>query len=666
MAVELSALPPEILDLILGNKAISYASILLWKCGDKVLNRKIALGVTFMHLEDEHRGTSSRWPKMLVSLSKLRYLSIRHGSYLMATTKDLSEQLQQLSPSLETLELHSDDASGGILNHAPDWSLSNLESFITTEYSLGTSRLINFAALFPRLTTLKLDCYLEAVDLPGLPPTLTRLQMPNYQHNGMQKPCLSLLPRSLEVWEVDRLSVTQTFDPTIASDQALNEDWKNLPPSLTDIRNIVMLNPRMLGELLPESVKTVHATADWHWRFSTAPLPECLEEVSLQALHETTFLENGTTWAGALPSRLKTLEIDEFVEFTVPIIKALPRTLETICGSMLRCDWEEMQTAVRGSKEEENKSVSRTSSAPSADIWPPTLTDLQIETLPPDVNLLPPLLKALTIPKFDCNKMPLVTRIPLKITQLELAMVSQNVAYSDLVQLSAFRNLQTLLVDWDRLTIPVTLEAPPAPQLGSRMTDLSVSSWRWSWFAALPRTLVLFRCDFLFGQLNPTEAATTDIFQSLPSGLENLTLSDTKDAMPPTFAPTSFSTLPRLRSLATGSKMPFPSGILRTLSRRLISLYLYLKTFAAEDAPFLPPLLQSGWLGLEFDYNHPSLAEHWPITFIPGTSDAKWLGLKASLIGRQLEAQAISFQYPDPRVVSALNRSLMPADGSSE
>ena len=102
---ELWRLPPELLGLVLDFHDVSSQVILLWKCGNRRLNINLASGVTFVALKDERWTSTSRYPKMLSSLVKLRHLSIQRGEGPLMPVKELSIELQKLSGTLKTLRI---------------------------------------------------------------------------------------------------------------------------------------------------------------------------------------------------------------------------------------------------------------------------------------------------------------------------------------------------------------------------------------------------------------------------------------------------------------------------------------------------------------------------------------------------------------------------------
>ena len=146
----LSQLPGDILAHLIHISDLSPAVIALWKTGNSILNSKLAKSITHVSLKDEIWSSTSRWPTCLSKLQNLRHLSInRSNSYLMSSSAQLSAEIRQLSPKLQLLRLHSEDAPKAFFNYAAD------DTIINTLYSKGSSRLFDMQAAFPTLETLE-------------------------------------------------------------------------------------------------------------------------------------------------------------------------------------------------------------------------------------------------------------------------------------------------------------------------------------------------------------------------------------------------------------------------------------------------------------------------------------------------------------------------------
>lgn len=152
----LASMPSEFLSLLLSGSC-SHLALMLWKCGDTVLNTKLAHSVLEIDLKDKMWTSTSRYPKLLSSFTKLRYLSInRNGAPLMASSKDLSVELQKLPPTLLTLKIAGREAEEAFYNHAPEWTREN-PAYVTVNYELGPSQLIDLQRIFPKLNTLEIS-----------------------------------------------------------------------------------------------------------------------------------------------------------------------------------------------------------------------------------------------------------------------------------------------------------------------------------------------------------------------------------------------------------------------------------------------------------------------------------------------------------------------------
>ena len=219
----LTELPSEVLAFVVSGDNPSYLLLLLWKCGNGLLNRKLAAGVERVQLKDRRLASKSRYPKMLSSLLNLRYLSLDRGLWSLTSSEDdLRRELRKLHASkLEKLKLSSAEAPGLFLQLEGTGASS---TYVTTIYNRGESRLLDLSSWFPRLSSLKLTNYKKVgfrvaepstasyqafhahkvhriliSDLPGLPDTLTSLTIPELMDlSNASLPFMSLLPRHLK------------------------------------------------------------------------------------------------------------------------------------------------------------------------------------------------------------------------------------------------------------------------------------------------------------------------------------------------------------------------------------------------------------------------------------------------------------------------------------
>ena len=293
----------------------------LWKCGNRRLNSKLADGVTKIELRDVKWASQSRWPKMLLSLPKLVDLSIDRGSgALMPSASHLSEQLQQLPRRLKRLVLKSLESPKALLHHTLE-SSDSAPTYLTRHFDTGDSRMIDFPCLEDLEVRGRGD--LDAHDWSGLPPSLTRLSISQYNLgsiNGLQRLPRGLLELETVLWGegngIDAEGAAGNIHPAIphgngvaggnaplhgvAAARAPQEDPRrrkiiedllNLPPSLTSLSHLPSspLSSVDLWKLIPRSVTRIggNSIATWnvYWnaRLIMQALPNSQSKSSLKS-----------------------------------------------------------------------------------------------------------------------------------------------------------------------------------------------------------------------------------------------------------------------------------------------------------------------------------------------------------------------------------------------
>lgn len=113
--------PSEILGLILNGSQFSYLILRLWKTGNRLLQEKLASGVTDVCLRTVS-ALPSKYPLMLSKLRFLRHLSLASHSYIFEDPRQWQVELKKLPQTLETLKISSEDAISSLLNLSPRWS----------------------------------------------------------------------------------------------------------------------------------------------------------------------------------------------------------------------------------------------------------------------------------------------------------------------------------------------------------------------------------------------------------------------------------------------------------------------------------------------------------------------------------------------------------------
>lgn len=323
MNLLISDLPREILAYILELSDSSYLVIDLWKTGDPKLQHKLSTCITKLDIRDTNPLSTSRWPKLISSLSKLQSLYIdRRHSWIMDSAAHLSREMQLLPPSLTSISLFSEDASTVLIE------LSRAGNAFQCG-SIGTS-VMGLSSLLPSLQTLKIGCDEDKtvvhVNLAGLPQTLTCLHLPSNLVRGNS----SAFPQGLT--ELDQEPEGISWDGKLPLPPGLSSlrignlgvydpmaRWLlNLPQSLTALRlpcqddqvvlplSAIALLPRNLNELEMETSVDNDAT------YSSSDQPQQvswpISLTSLALIYDSCCF--GSHVLATLPPQLTHLSID--------------------------------------------------------------------------------------------------------------------------------------------------------------------------------------------------------------------------------------------------------------------------------------------------------------------------------------------------------------------
>ena len=307
----LAQFPREILAHILLGPHCSFLSIVLWKCGDRLLQEKLSQCITSIDLKDETQVPLSRWPDCLSRFVNLRNLSIvLSNGYLACSPSDLQDSMLSLSPKLEELVIISRDK---ILA------------------SPGNSVICSTSTSFESL--LKLDIPILALE------SLTNKHHPFYQ----------LLTRNIR-----DLSLFDLPASCYLESSSSQHDWISLnlveswPPNLEILRNHPVIFNHLLKNL-PTSLKTIESIFldsdidGFHQYMPTKLELESVEwtlELSLMVPHTVTdliFLQIGDCgdvhWSQTMPKSLTSLA-SSLIPFELNglAFRHLPRTLTKIDG----------------------------------------------------------------------------------------------------------------------------------------------------------------------------------------------------------------------------------------------------------------------------------------------------------------------------------------------
>ena len=640
MAFCLSSFPPELIGHTLNTEDGSFLIVRLWLCGDRRLNAKLVNCMTCVSL-------ASNWslqfglPSVLFNLGSLRSLTLKSKGRLMKRPMDWASVLQRLPESLTSLAIESLDCVKSLLNYAPQWS-PNLPLVVTTLYTRGLSQYINLECRFPQLVSLKLSKSILAIDLPGLPPTLTYLSARISQLESGIKPILSVLPRSL-----------RHLKATLESPKSPMEiqDWFDAPPLLESIRTIDVPLPE--GDVdyswIPRSLKSFRFQGPSKFPISISPksmstLPPFLEKLTVSATEETMLPEDSSAGRlSYLPMCLTSLHLQLNFEargigFSERELRTLPRTLRKLYLDTDRIDFESI--ALLGP----SRSL----------IWPPKLTvlNMAVPMLISHLELLPSSIRTLVFnvrpdPPSVRYTAPIVIKsstLPAALTDLHLVILNGDVEFKGKIPpgithlgvLNYSRVPQTLCYETVRSSLPPVLtnlqaNLSPASSIQDMsialryLTRLSTAFFRAKHFSLLSTSITslsIVLLDF---------APKSELGLELPSSLTDLKISSCPHHE--TLGYISLRHLTRLKHLELPSQLSLRSIMMRHLPASLIYLKMRLEAIEEEDVPFMPPLLEDA----DIFWGSPILlisnfGQHWPLALtrgLPRHAEAKFMERRA-------------------------------------
>lgn len=663
-------LPVDILVTILSYKDFSHHVITLWKCGDRLLNDKMAKYVTSVDLVDDSWNSTSRWPKCLSQLYNLRSLSISRLDGLLMGAPALSQELRLLSPKLKCLKLVSNDAVDSFKNYAQDGV-----SLIETQYPRGASTLFDLSKYFPELETLSVECQREGFgtcsfsseDYNALPDTITMLNNSGDTTPTFTSP-LSRLPPNLKVFNF--------WIPEFS-------EYSELPRNLIEIgRGQIDSAEEMLG--LPRSLVLSRLSTHWDYDISKA-VPPNLVRFTIAAIDLSSFYAHRMHWAEALPKSMTELEMDEgLLDSTA--ISLLPRSLTSLTATI---SWEILEHEPQLPQWPPNLahgSLYPCITHAQSHLWPPKWAELEfeswstkpveydedgyivngdneqdddVEQAESDVQLKPlastfPHATSIRIAHYwrDNSKSFPISDFPANLTQITVHSRRSKVA-APISLLSAFPasvrdlNIDINMDDFNESEYN-SFMLPP------HLTKLQIDHWRIAWFPKLPPTLTEAYLGELadFDKNTPTDI---DITQTLPSRLRILDFHCDNFERGEIYEGKFGYTLTHLVSLYIAGTIAYSSSLLRSLPRSLTSLMLPLKRIDEVDAPFIPPNLHCfRILDEQFDGRHDYLVDLAP----EGIEDQLIWPREPHYIERRkarvAAARERSALYPDPRTVKSL------------
>lgn len=364
----LASLPPTLIDAILGQD-MSPCAINLWKCGDKLLQHKMATGITQIKLVDHHEPSSSRFPKFILELRSLRELTIDRGSCSMPYYRDLRYHVRGLPPTLKKLKLCVAESIEVLRPPTAPTGRKAASRAISAENNDALHPTWTFAAAFPQLESLELDSLdapWEEEDFDLLPPSLTSITIPSCDYQVYDKLSSLLSPHFLKL----KLTSSSPFPPTF---------WSRLPPNLTHLHvqpdeNVDASLADQLASLLPRSLTKFET--NFYQTLNLKDLPSGLE--FLNTVWIKPLDPNPYSQIGRFLPNLKTVRVSSTL--TPELVRGLPPTVRYM-------------------------EVSRIPLSVESSHWPASLTKINCRDSDPDFSfsVFPTGLLELTIGKDDFN-----------------------------------------------------------------------------------------------------------------------------------------------------------------------------------------------------------------------------------------------------------------------
>lgn len=597
--------PPEVLGLIL-NLLPSTTVISLWKCGTKLLNKRIASSHGLnMRFEDRSSFSWSRYPKMLNALSHLTVLEIiRPYSYVMRAP-DLYRCLVALPSTLKTVKFDFLGAKTSLLNlSSPILQFrSNGQILgVKTDTPFGTSYIWDVSSIWNQLEVLSLfdsaalPMQLTVADLSRLPPTLTHFEGGFYKAGTCSlADYIGALPRELKFLH---LSGSGTLDPATL---------KALPPNLTFIGGFTFANVEHL-KALPLTLEAIR----------TGSIKVALTPSQVGILPSLTSLEieDLNVDLSPLSTTLKHLSI---LRQTIRMgnlnpdqIRRLPRSLQSFTS------YHSLDLTL----------LERATIAEKTEFWPPRLQHLDILLTTGPTEYLPRSLTLLKKSELGNSRFTphLLSKLPTSLRTLSMTIGPE--AFS---------------------------KAPIFPT--HSLTDLTCSNWRLEWCPSLPETLLA-----LYLGITPYKSDTQNIrFMGFPKNLTRLALALPEERNLVPESASHLSVLKDLKELRLGFNILCKGSIAAHLPRGLVRLALPVDTFSEDDVRQLPRSLATFEAMGGLKTASASLAKYWPpfclsptIRQHGGATESSVLELEEAIFAMRSTVLSYQSQYPDPRLLASL------------
>lgn len=585
MSSTLSLLPPDLLKLFFNNCEHSNLLLRLWKCGNALLNSKLATAITRVDLV-QHGLIPLPYPRMLSNFSKLRDLSIK------APSGDLPspgyEDLVKLPLCLESLLIHTVPFLGDsspkstvprFFSHIKNYT--NLVSLIVRQHSEFEVKIAASNAV-----------------LSSLPPSLTHLAWPVILNNPKEPLFMSLLPRSLTSLDT---GVILNVGGHPSMPEAMRVDWAQAPPSLLVITRMRVSS---VGDDFSWLPRTLTSCDLGTVRIAALPtLPPLLLKVAVYCPNDSS---RRSSWASMLPKGVTSFalvtEYQTGIELLARDILDLPPGLKSI-----ECDFRD------GYKEALMSAL-----PPGTDIrsiWPHKLETLRSKSFRFTVDSLAPLPRTLTELNLDGTHdgesnfedaslfPPLLTSMTLR-----LDCYDQDDRYTEF-DVSSLTNLTNL----DASVFSSVWKCPPG------LTRLRLAEYLFESVEDLPQSLTEL-------DLSNVSLEFMRGISALPPRLKTLKLQNCLEVGYTSLQPSNiFSTLKELETIdIPPQNLQFRSNVLRELyehNKCLKRLRLNLQDLKSEDIPFIPPQLSQFEPNCRIDWLSPVLSQHWPMACLTASTN---------------------------------------------
>lgn len=660
-AVEtLSKLSPNLLAKILRGRPYSHLVITLWKCGDRSLNAKLAEGIKYIHLKDERLETTSRYPKLLSSLSNLRYLSINRGVYSLMPYLELSHELQLLQGrKMKVFELKCHNANRALrrynITHSPPLELHSV-------FSRGDSRLW-LSKVFPKLAHLRIRSHdnsksaISEKDFSGLPDGLLYFSMP-LLHAKSHQPIFSTLPRALEVLKT--VIVADTNFGGESGKRLLSSDlyFADAPPTLTTIKGIQDFNHSDLDHLrIPKSLTKCdifcHAQ---DWTLSTlSDLPLQLSISNTLMFSPDLFksaLDDAATLLAANITSLELSRLPSKVDEMIKFMQLLPRKLTRLSFSYVLPS---------------DEVAERFEVALKTITWPSTLSYFSIWRRWPShlVYLLPSSIKTLDMMWPASNSVHLPSSLtdltaniphlfcPKPLMRLKLTSLTLHAARKEAIKLLSRLPscLTSLTLHSSEFSFGHSEDGSSQLEFPPNLLTLITTELDLSLLISLPPSITCLEISNLKHSGSVGTDTMAMLLQRLPLGLQSLVLGiDMSHRFSGDACLHFLSRLQKLTKLVIGGGCIFDGEVLKLLPKSLKTVGIALTTFSHELAGGVNPQWTTACLSLPQRCHYELLAQYYPLDCPLLLEPLQNEAMEPVLAKRRNAATAADSMYPHPLI----------------